>query len=81
MTFLADIPPQANLDKISGINFPPDEFIIRGRDIYLHCPESYGNTKLSNAFFESKLKTTATTRNWATINKLLEIAQTVKSHK
>lgn len=79
VTFLADIPPQANLDKISGLNFPPDEFIIQGRDIYLHCPESYGNTKLSNAFFESKLKTTATTRNWATINKLLEIARSLNT--
>jgi len=31
-------------------------------------------TKLTNAFFEKKLGTTATTRNWNTVNKLVELA-------
>jgi uncharacterized protein (DUF1697 family) len=35
----------------------------------------YGNTKLSNIFFENKLKVTATTRNWKTINELVYIAE------
>jgi uncharacterized protein (DUF1697 family) len=32
-------------------------------------------TKLTNAYFDSKLKTTSTVRNWKTIVKLLEIAE------
>ena len=47
---------------------------MRGREVYLHCPSGYGETKLSNAVFEKALAVKATTRNWNTVNKLLEMA-------
>jgi uncharacterized protein (DUF1697 family) len=53
----------------------PDRFAIKGKEIYLHIPGSYGETKLSNKFFEDKFKVSATTRNWNTVNKLFEMAQ------
>ncbi len=34
----------------------------------------YSNSKLTNSFFETKLKVTATTRNWKTTNELINIA-------
>ena len=74
VTFLNDIPAKENLTSIKSFNFPPDEFNIIGKEVFLHCPVSYGETKLSNKFFESKLKVTATTRNWKTVNKLMELA-------
>ena len=52
-----------------------DKFLIISREVYLYCPNGYGRTKLNNAIFEKKLKTVATTRNWKTINKLLEISK------
>jgi len=48
--------------------------IIIGKEIFLYCPNGYGITKLSNNFFENKLKVNATTRNWKTVNKLVEMA-------
>lgn len=48
-----------------------DEWAIRGSTIYLHCPIDYGHSKLSNTFFERKLKAQATTRNWNTVQALL----------
>ena len=36
------------------------------RVVYLYCPEGYGKTRLSNTFFEKRLKVRATTRNWRT---------------
>ena len=33
------------------------------------------NTKLNNAYFESKLKVSATTRNWRTVNELVRIGE------
>jgi uncharacterized protein (DUF1697 family) len=45
-----------------------------GRLVYLHLPHGYGRTKLNNSFFERHLGTKATTRNWNTITKLLELA-------
>ncbi len=76
VTFLASKPEQANIDKIKG-DFENDEFIISGSAIYLFCPIDYGHTKLSNKFFESKLKVTATTRNWKTVTELVSLAKTI----
>lgn len=73
VTFLADIPSIDKLKDMESINFVPDKFCIVGKAIYVYCPESYGNTKLSNTFFERKLKIQATTRNWKTCQKMVEI--------
>ena len=73
VTFLSDEPTKENAAKISADQFLPDEFVIDKKVIYLHCPVSYGNTKLTNNYFENKLKVTATTRNWKTVNALAEL--------
>lgn len=74
VTFLAEHPADENMDKIDADSFLPDEFQIKEKAIYLFCPNGYGRVKLTNNFFESKLKVTATTRNWKTVNKLLNMA-------
>lgn len=74
VTFLSETPSQENLKKISVADFFPDRFIIEGKEVFLYIPEAYGTTKLSNTFFENKLKVSATTRNWKTVNKLAEMA-------
>ncbi len=75
VTFLSDTPNDASLESIKSFDYPPDKFIMADKEVFLHCPVNYGETKLSNKFFENKLKVSATTRNWKTINKLFEIAQ------
>ncbi|GAA0893482.1 DUF1697 domain-containing protein [Fulvivirga kasyanovii] len=75
VTFLAEPPADENVMKIDDSGFLPDEFKIIGESIYLFCPNGYGRTKLTNNFFESKLKVTATTRNWKTVNTLLNMAE------
>lgn len=74
VTFLSEIPSAENVKSTESISYSPDRFIISRKEIYLHIPVSYGETKLSNNFFEKKLKVRATTRNWNTVNKLLELA-------
>ena len=74
VTFLSDLPSDVPLDKIKTFDYPPDKFVIMDKNVYLYCPIDYGHTKLSNSFFESKLKVKATTRNWKTLNKLLELS-------
>lgn len=76
VTFLSEVPNESNLEKLKGIDYSPDRFRIIGKEVFLYIPEGYGNTKLSNNFFENKLKVTATTRNWKTVNKLFELAST-----
>lgn len=77
VTFLSEKPASEELRKIEGFDFSPDRFIIKAKQVYLYIPGSYGETKLSNKFFENRLKVTATTRNWKTVNKLLEIASSI----
>ena len=75
VTFLDEKPVQTNVDKINSAQFLPDIFVISGKEIYIVCPNGYGNTKLSNVFFENKLKLTATTRNWKTVNELIRLSE------
>jgi uncharacterized protein (DUF1697 family) len=42
--------------------------------VYLRLPHGYGRTKLNNAWFERKLGTAATTRNWRTVRALAEMS-------
>jgi len=75
VTLLSDTPLLSPIDEITKIKDDSEEFLISGKEIYLFCPNGYGKSKLSNNFFERKLKLSATTRNWKTVNKLLELAE------
>ncbi|RRB02322.1 DUF1697 domain-containing protein [Larkinella rosea] len=81
VTFLADIPSESNRDKLKNVTFGSDRFIIVGKDVYVYCPGGYGNTKLSNTFFENKLKVTATTRNWRTVNELYKMVESTAKER
>jgi uncharacterized protein (DUF1697 family) len=70
VTFLASKPAPSRLGALDNDAFLPDEFLVSGREVYLHCPEGYGRTKLNNAFFERSLGVVATTRTWNTVTTL-----------
>ena len=71
VTFLTEA---AGRTRLEAPDHGDDEFRVVGREIYLHCPNGYGRSKLSNAFFEKKLGVIATTRNWRTVTTLAELA-------
>jgi uncharacterized protein (DUF1697 family) len=73
--FLADLPDSSNIDLLDAERSPPDEFIVRGRDVYLRLPHGVARTKLTNNYFDSKLGTASTVRNWRTVIKLAELVQ------
>ena len=70
VTFLASVPSEASVEKLMTYVKEPERLELTGREIYLHCPNGYGKTKLSNIFIENKLKVGATTRNWKSVVKL-----------
>ncbi|PCH67126.1 MAG: hypothetical protein COC06_11805 [Bacteroidales bacterium] len=74
LTFLNETPKTELTEAISELNFEPDNFQIIDKDVFIYCSGPYHKTKLSNQFFESKLKVKATTRNWNTVLKLLELS-------
>jgi uncharacterized protein (DUF1697 family) len=73
--FLADLPDARAVGDLDIDRSPPDSFRVSDREIYLHVPNGMGRTKLTNAYFDSKLSTTSTARNWATVLKLFELMQ------
>lgn len=75
LTFLKDVPAPELLIKIKEFQFSPDQFEIIGKEVFVHCPNGYGQTKITNDFFEKKLKVQATTRNWKTVQKLHELSK------
>lgn len=75
VVFLADEPAPEHVAALDPGRSPPDELEARGREIYLRCPNGYGRTKLTNDYFDSKLATTSTVRNWRTVLQLVGLAQ------
>ncbi len=73
VVFLADKPDRVRVSKLDPERGEPDEFRVVGQEIYLHCPNGYGRSKLTNAYFEKQLGVAATTRNWKTVTKLAEL--------
>jgi len=75
--FLAGMPGAGDVEGLDAQRSAPDAFAVVGRDIFLQLPNGMGRTKLTNAYFDSKLKTVSTARNWRTVLKLLEMVSKV----
>ncbi len=77
VTFLSSQPNGQLIESLPPSPNPNESYLVKGKVIYVYCPDGYGRTKINNMFFERKLKTTATTRNWKTCWKLWEMAERV----
>ena len=73
--FLAHPPNARAIGGLDTARSAPDVFHVLGQEIYLHLPNGMGRSKLTNAYFDSKLSTTCTARNWATVLKLSEMME------
>ena len=71
--FLADEPVAPLFKGLDPSRSPGDEFAVVGSEVYLFLPNGMGRTKLTNAWFDSKLKTESTARNWRTTTTLLQM--------
>jgi uncharacterized protein (DUF1697 family) len=74
VVFLADFPGKKESAALDPRRSPPDSFALVGRDIYLCCPNGVARTKLTNAYFDSTLRTISTGRNWRTVLTLVEMS-------
>jgi len=75
VTFLSAPAPQSAAKDLEALATQAEGFHIHGREVYLHCPNGYGRTRLSNNAIEKKLALEATTRNWKSVNALLALAR------
>lgn len=74
VTFLAERPDAERAARLEPPAGEVDEIALAGRDVYLHCPNGYGRTKVNNTWIEKRLAVAATTRGWKTVVKLRDLA-------
>ena len=74
--FLVNRPSAARVATLDPDRSPPDAFTLRERELYLRCPNGMARTKLTNAYFDARLQTVTTIRNWRTTLRLLELSGT-----
>jgi uncharacterized protein (DUF1697 family) len=71
--FINKTPLDSQIQKVAGLNFPPDKFKIIGNEIFIYCPNGFARTKLNTGFFERKMNVIGTARNWKTITTILNL--------
>ncbi len=74
VAFLASEPDPDHLAGLDPNRASPDAFRVVGREIFLFLPGGVARTKLTLDYFDSKLATVSTMRNWRTVLKLLEMS-------
>ncbi|MBG43792.1 MAG: hypothetical protein CL530_07465, partial [Aequorivita sp.] len=72
---LATPPKEELIEAIREINYPNEEFVLTPECVYIYYKNGAGKAKLNNNFFEKKLQVAATTRNFRTLAKLVELAR------
>ncbi|WP_432411865.1 DUF1697 domain-containing protein [Rasiella sp. SM2506] len=73
-TLLEEKPKTENSNVLKSYSYPNEEYHSTDSCVYLYPAMGAGKAKMSNNFFESKLKVTATSRNYNTIKRVLEMA-------
>jgi uncharacterized protein (DUF1697 family) len=75
VTFVAERPSKPGLAALGGVQSGADRWRAQGAEVYLHCPDGYGRSKLNNTAIERLLSTRATTRNWNTVKVLYDMSR------
>ena len=72
-TLLSHIPKQDLVESVSIESYKNERFVITDSCVYFYSEHGYGKAKCNTNFFERKLKVSATTRNFKTMQKLLSL--------
>ncbi|MGJ8664898.1 MAG: DUF1697 domain-containing protein [Patiriisocius sp.] len=72
-TLLDSNPNKENIKVLSQYSYPNEAFFMGERCVYYYPIHGAGKAKMSNNFFENKLKVTATSRNYKTMNAIVKM--------
>ncbi len=75
VVFLKDAPNAEQIAHLETYDYSPEAYSLKDKIIYFYAANGAGRAKMNNNFFENKLKVQATTRNWKTTYKLIELSQ------
>lgn len=74
VSFLEKKPSATLIHKLEAVAAPTERVVAEGREIYAWHPEGVARSKLWAALAGKDIGITATARNWTTVTKLLELA-------
>lgn len=74
VSFLDRKPGREVVDKLAALAAGDERFVAEGRELYAWHPAGVARSKLWTALAGRGLGVTATARNWTTVTKLLELA-------
>jgi uncharacterized protein (DUF1697 family) len=75
VSFLDAKPPRAVVRGIEDAVAPGERVVLHGREVYAWHPDTIARSRLWALLAGPKLGVTATSRNWTTVQKLLELAE------
>lgn len=73
VSFISSELPENMITQLNLNFIKPDEIQLDGKRIYLKYDVSPAKTRLDNKWIEKSMNVVSTTRNWNTVNKLLEM--------
>jgi uncharacterized protein (DUF1697 family) len=77
VNFLPGDPGDEGRERVRQMKIAPEELRIEGRELYIHFPNGQGKSKLPQAAIDKALKMSGTGRNWNSVTKLLEMAESL----
>jgi len=78
-TFLSHAPSKVEVAHLHAQNWAPELFKVVGKEIYTWHPNGQARSPLAAALGKLRLRGAVTTRNWNTVQKLLEMLDQVRS--
>lgn len=73
LMFLEREPKPEDLKRLDACYGGVDQFEVRGRHVYLQYDAGSAKSKLTSAYFDSRLQMTSSARNWRTVLALLDL--------
>jgi uncharacterized protein (DUF1697 family) len=74
VSFCSSEPDRGAVDKVAKRAVGGERLVVHGREIYAWFPDGVGRSRLASQLSSQQLGATVTARNWTTVVKLLELA-------
>jgi uncharacterized protein (DUF1697 family) len=73
VTFLSEAPAKSTVATLAAQAWTPEQVLVSGMEIYSWHPDGQARSPLREALTKLPLRSAVTTRNWNTVQKLLEM--------
>lgn len=76
LVFLSEVPSDPDLDKLESLRARREAFTLKDKVFYVHTPDGAGRSKLFSRI-EKNLGVWGTARNWRTVCKVSDLADSI----